>query len=144
MLLRPWNYWQKNGEPYPGTTELVAALERVLAVDDKHPGACHFYIHNDAIEANQHAVHADEQYIASEKPGGVYPIAYYPHNHHFLSFAATMAGRSELAIEHARKLGGAVPVEAAAMFNVLEPAIAYPSPIAPGTSRLRKRISAQP
>ncbi|MGH7674177.1 MAG: hypothetical protein ACREMV_02805, partial [Gemmatimonadales bacterium] len=28
MDLRPWNYWQKDGTPYPGTTEIIAQLER--------------------------------------------------------------------------------------------------------------------
>ena len=58
----------------------------------------HIYIRtgrwNDAIRANEHAIHADETYIAMEKPQGLYPIGYYPHNYHFLAFAATMAGRS--------------------------------------------------
>jgi tetratricopeptide (TPR) repeat protein len=49
MDLRPWNYWQPDGKPYPGTTEVVQVLERVLARDANHPGACHYYIH--AVEA---------------------------------------------------------------------------------------------
>lgn len=167
MLLRPWNYWQADGKAYPGTTELVSALEKAVETDPEHPGACHFYIHaveaaqpekavacaerlaslmpgaghivhmpghiyirmgrwNDAIEANIHALHEDEKYIASEKPSGVYPIAYYPHNHHFLAFAATMAGRRGLAIQHARAASEATPAEAAAAFVVLQPIVAYP------------------
>jgi tetratricopeptide (TPR) repeat protein len=52
MDLRPWNYWdQKTGEPYPGTTEIVAQLERVIGRNPNHPGACHYYIH--AVEAVQ-------------------------------------------------------------------------------------------
>ena len=77
----------------------------------------HIYIrvgrYADAIDANVHAVHADESYIASERPSGIYPIGYYPHNYHFLSFAATMAGRSEQAIDAAKKLVANVPVEVA-------------------------------
>ncbi|HXE58449.1 MAG TPA: hypothetical protein VNK43_10655, partial [Gemmatimonadales bacterium] len=49
MDLRPWNYWTREGRPYPGTAELVAQLERVIAANPRHPGACHFYIH--AVEA---------------------------------------------------------------------------------------------
>jgi tetratricopeptide (TPR) repeat protein len=68
----------------------------------------HIYIRvgrwNDAIEANIHAVHTDETYIADQRPVGVYPLAYYPHNYHFLAFAATMAGRSTQAIEAARQV----------------------------------------
>ena len=146
MDLRPWNYWkQPSGEPYPGTTDIVAKLERVIARDPNHPGACHYYIHaveavrpeqavpcaerlaalmpgvghmvhmpahiyirvgryNQAVESNIHAVHTDEMFIEGQKPQGVYPIAYYPHNVHFLSFAATMAGRSAQAVEAANTL----------------------------------------
>lgn len=49
MDLRPWNYWTPERKPYPGTTELVKELERVIARSPNHPGACHFYIH--AVEA---------------------------------------------------------------------------------------------
>ncbi|HEX3233958.1 MAG TPA: hypothetical protein VHR41_07155 [Gemmatimonadales bacterium] len=146
MDLRPWNYWkQPSGEPYPGTLEIVAQLERVLKKNPLHPGACHYYIHAveavqpqkalacaerlaklmpgdghmvhmpahiyirlgryaDAIESNVHAVHTDVMYIEDQHPVGVYPIAYYPHNLHFLSFAATMAGRSAQAIDAAKGL----------------------------------------
>ena len=49
MDLRPWNYWMPDGKPYPGTTEIVRQLERVIAANPQHPGACHYYIH--AVEA---------------------------------------------------------------------------------------------
>ncbi len=49
MDLRPWNYWTPQGEPYPGTEEIVRQLERVIARNPEHPGACHYYIH--AVEA---------------------------------------------------------------------------------------------
>ena len=58
----------------------------------------HIYIRvgrwNDAVQANQHAIHTDEVFIEGQHPMGVYPLAYYPHNIHFLAFASTMAGRS--------------------------------------------------
>jgi tetratricopeptide (TPR) repeat protein len=135
MDLRPWNYWQPDGTPYPGTKEIVRRLESVLARNPNHPGACHYYIHaveavnpkaavpcaerlarlmpgeghmvhmpahifirvgrwNDAVQANQYAIHSDEAFIEGQHPMGVYPLAYYPHNIHFLAFASTMAGRS--------------------------------------------------
>ena len=44
------------------------------------------------------AISADDTYLAICKPGpGVYPLGYVPHNHHFLWFAATMEGSSEIA-----------------------------------------------
>ena len=45
MDLRPWNYWTRDGEPQEGTGEAVAALERVIAANPKHPGALHYWIH---------------------------------------------------------------------------------------------------
>lgn len=50
MNLRPWSLWTPEGKPQPGTEELVATLERVLAADPWHPGANHLYIH--AVEAS--------------------------------------------------------------------------------------------
>ena len=51
MMLRPWQLWTAEGEPAPGTLELVAVLEGVLRRDPSHPGANHFYIH--AVEASK-------------------------------------------------------------------------------------------
>ncbi len=141
LNLSPWNQWTSGGSPQPGTLALVAALEKVIAMNPNHPGACHLYIHaveasrtperavpcaerlpalvpaaghlvhmpahiyvrvgryNDAVKANEHAVHVDEQYISDRGPQGLYPAMYYPHNIHFLSYAASLAGQSALAIE---------------------------------------------
>jgi tetratricopeptide (TPR) repeat protein len=168
MDLRPWNYWRReDGTPYPGTETIVAQLERVIAANPNHPGACHFYIHAveavapdkavpcaerlaalmpgvghmvhmpahiyirvgryaDAVDANVHAVHADEVYIEGEKPEGIYPLAYYPHNHHFLAFAATLAGRSAQAIAHAKKTAETTPAEVARQVPFVEPFLHYP------------------
>jgi tetratricopeptide (TPR) repeat protein len=51
MMLRPWQLWTLDGEPAPGTLELVAVLESVLKREPNHPGANHFYIH--AVEASR-------------------------------------------------------------------------------------------
>ena len=50
MNLRPWDYWTPEGDAQPGTEELIAVLEHVLALQPDHPGASHFYIHT--IEAS--------------------------------------------------------------------------------------------
>jgi tetratricopeptide (TPR) repeat protein len=68
-------------------------------------------MYREAEEANVHAVHVDERYIRDRKPQGFYPMAYYPHNLHFLYWAAAMAGRSEMAIKTARELVAKVPDE---------------------------------
>jgi len=58
----------------------------------------------DAYASNERAVKADEDYIAQCNAQGVYPLAYYPHNVHFLMWAAERQGRSQEAIFQARKL----------------------------------------
>lgn len=161
MDLRPWNYWMRDGRPYPGTEEIAKSLERVVARNPKHPGALHLSIHlweayepekaeqaadtlltlapaaghlvhmpghiyqrvgryDDAIKANQLAILADEDYISQCQAQGIYPLGYYPHNIHFLWFGATMAGRSALAIESARKTVNAVPKEAVEEMPILQ------------------------
>jgi tetratricopeptide (TPR) repeat protein len=91
----------------------VPCAERIA---DLMPGAghvvhmpAHVFIrvgrYADAIEANQHAIHADEDFFAEGKPGvTVYTVALHPHNYHFLSYAAGMAGNRSMALEAARHL----------------------------------------
>jgi tetratricopeptide (TPR) repeat protein len=60
MDLRPWDFWTPAGESQPGTEEIVATLETVLAKQPNHPLALHLYIH--AVEASpnpERAVVAD-------------------------------------------------------------------------------------
>ena len=50
MDLRPWDLWQEDGQPQPGTAGIIAVLEEVMRLDENHPGANHLYIHT--IEAS--------------------------------------------------------------------------------------------
>ena len=92
----------------------------------------HIYIrvgrYEDAIEANEHAVHADGALL--ERAGvarrGVYANGYYPHNYHFLSFAASMLGMEKTAVraahETARRLDRAA-VEAVPWVESVTPIV---------------------
>src|SRR6476646_5641920 len=62
----------------------------------------------DAQRSNELAIAADEDYISQCRAQGLYPMAYYPHNLHFLWFAATAEGRSKVAIDAARKAASRV------------------------------------
>jgi tetratricopeptide (TPR) repeat protein len=62
----------------------------------------------DAIKSNELAIAADEDYITQCRAQGLYPIGYYPHNLHFLWFAATFDGQSKLAIDAARRAASKV------------------------------------
>ena len=148
--LRPWNYWTRDGLAQEGTADAIAALERVLAANPKHPGALHYWIHlweptrtperaereadrllplmpgaghivhmpahiyyrvgryDDVVTSNQKAAAADEEYIAQCRAQGMYPLAYYPHNIHFVWMGATMSGQSRLAVEAARKTAASI------------------------------------
>ncbi len=75
--------------------------------------------YNDAIRANELAITADEDYITQCRAQGLYPMGYYPHNIHFLWFAATYDGQSAKAIESARKVAAKIPDEALKAVPVL-------------------------
>jgi tetratricopeptide (TPR) repeat protein len=53
--------------------------------------------------ADERAVKSDEEYISQCHQQGFYPLAYYPHNYHFLWATATLEGDSKTAIDAAIK-----------------------------------------
>ena len=63
----------------------------------------------DSVAVNQLAAEADERYIASCRAQGLYPVSYYPHNVHFLVWAAMSQGSSAIAMEAARKIQTSIP-----------------------------------
>jgi len=63
----------------------------------------------EAYESNVLASVADEGYITQCQAQGIYPLNYYPHNLHFLVWAATMQGRSKNALEASIKVAARVP-----------------------------------
>jgi tetratricopeptide (TPR) repeat protein len=66
----------------------------------------HIYIrvgrYHDGSLANELAIEADNDYVTQCRAQGIYPVAYVPHNHHFLWATATMEGRSADALDAAR------------------------------------------
>lgn len=54
--------------------------------------------------SNLHAVEVDSIYTTACHAQGAYPLAYYPHNYHFLAATATLEGNSKLAWMAAKKL----------------------------------------
>ena len=73
----------------------------------------HIYIrvgrYKEAVEVNQTAILADEDYISQCFAQGLYPLAYYPHNIHFLWSASSLLGDSDIAIDAAKKTAEKVP-----------------------------------
>jgi len=62
----------------------------------------------DAMQSNQLAVAADEDYISQCRAQGLYPMAYYPHNIHFLWFAAMFDGQLAAARDAGRKVASKI------------------------------------
>jgi tetratricopeptide (TPR) repeat protein len=58
MDVRPWDQWTKDGQPQPGTQEVLGALEAARLLDPNHPGALHLTIH--ALEASPQPERARE------------------------------------------------------------------------------------
>ncbi|MEM1369903.1 MAG: hypothetical protein AAGG02_18235 [Cyanobacteria bacterium P01_H01_bin.15] len=71
----------------------------------------------DSYEANRRAVEADESYITQCHAQGIYPLNYYPHNIHFMTWSAMMQGRPNKALDAARKIIEKVPPEIASSKN---------------------------
>jgi len=147
MDLHPWDLWDKEGNTKEWTPEIIATLEYAMAINPKHPGAHHFYIHvvetsfepekglysaqlfdeglvpgaghlvhmpshiyirtgdyHKGTLANIRAVKVDSSYVFACHAQGAYPLAYFPHNYHFMAATATLEGNSKWAIEAADKV----------------------------------------
>jgi len=94
-------------------------VESADRLGDLMPGAghlvhmpSHIYMrvgrYADSYDANVKAVVADEGYITQCRAQGLYPLGYYPHNVHFLSWSAMFQGRSEEALAAARKVAARI------------------------------------
>jgi tetratricopeptide (TPR) repeat protein len=115
---------EASNNPYLGV-ESAAKIEELM------PGAghiihmpSHIYIrtgHFDkAVSSNERAIAADEEYIAACQVGGTYPLGYYPHNIHFLSFAAAMQGQQEKALHACLRLQTKYPANSLEKYKGLQ------------------------
>lgn len=70
----------------------------------------HTYIrigkYHDGVVANEKAVLIDSLYVDACHAQGVYPLAYFPHNYHFIAACATLSGESKIAIKGALATAG--------------------------------------
>lgn len=55
----------------------------------------------DASDANERAISVDNNYVTQCHAQGLYPLAYMPHNRHFLWFSATLEGRRDVSLQAA-------------------------------------------
>jgi tetratricopeptide (TPR) repeat protein len=82
--------------------------------------------HADVIRVNELAAKADEDYITQCRAQGLYPLAYYPHNLHFIWMGASAIGRQGLALSSARKLAASVPADALSTVPILQGFLVVP------------------
>ena len=126
--------WVHLWEPTDTPERAEAEADRLLML---MPGAghivhmpAHIYQrvgrHGDVIRSNQMAAQADEEYIAQCRAQGLYPLAYYPHNLHFIWMGASASGRRSLALESAEKLAGVIPQEALGAAPILQGFLVVP------------------
>lgn len=83
-------------------------------------------LYREASIANEGGALADEEYLTWCRSGGIYPLAYYPHNLHFLWASRTMEGRSVEAIETARKLRSKLSAQSLVEFPPAEELVPVP------------------
>jgi tetratricopeptide (TPR) repeat protein len=92
MDLRPWDQWTLDGQPNPGTEEILATLDAVLRLNPNHPFANHLYIH--AVEASRNPERAD---AAADRLRNLQPGL--AHNVHMPSHIDIRRGRWQQAID---------------------------------------------
>lgn len=72
----------------------------------------HTYIntgqYHEGALANERAVKIDSLYVETCHEGGIYPLAYYPHNWHFLAACAALEGKGRRALEASRYMANHV------------------------------------
>jgi len=96
MNINAWKLRSLDGVPAPGTEEIVAILEAVLAKDPRHPGATQYYIH--AVEASPNP---GKGVPAAQRLPGMMPAA--GHLEHMPAHIMQRVGRYEDAAEANRK-----------------------------------------
>lgn len=91
----------------PENAEASADLLRDLVPGSGHlvHMPSHIYIRNgryhDGVTTNLKAAETDSLYMDACHAQGAYPLAYYPHNYHFIAACATLSGESKIALKGA-------------------------------------------
>ena len=83
-------------------------------------------MYRESLDVNRRAIGVDESYFRTSPSDPLYKSAYYPHNIHFVMVSAQVGGDGKTAIDAARKLDAAVPVELVKAFTIMQPIKASP------------------
>jgi tetratricopeptide (TPR) repeat protein len=92
MDLHPWNQWTPQGQPTPGTDEILATLDAVLKLNPRQPLANHLYIH-----ANEASLHPERATAAANRLRTLQPGV--AHNVHMPSHIDIRCGRWQQAVD---------------------------------------------
>lgn len=88
-----------DGGLVPGSGHLIHMPSHIyIRTGDYHKGTL----------ANINAVKVDSTYLTACHAYGAYPLAYYPHNDHFLAATATLEGNSHWAIKSSTRMAAGV------------------------------------
>jgi tetratricopeptide (TPR) repeat protein len=105
------HYYIHAVEASPDPGRAVAAAERLRGMMPASGHLEHMPAHimervgryEEASEANRRGIRADLTYLSKTKPLDYYNLVYTAHNYQFLAFSASMEGRSEEALDAARR-----------------------------------------
>ncbi len=86
MDLQPWDYWTDEGQPKKNTAEVLAAIDRAIAIDPHHPGALHLHIHAMESGPNPERAVASGDALRQRIPGSGHLV-------HMPSHIYTVVGR---------------------------------------------------
>ena len=115
----------ERGEPY---ADKLAALMPGAGHIVHMPSHIYFRVgrYTDSLASNEAASKVDEDYIAKTGAMGVYPIAYYSHNVHFVLVSAALLGDQPTVLAQADKLDKWLTNEVAAEIPFVQPVKAAP------------------
>lgn len=115
----------ERAEPY---AERLAALMPGAGHIVHMPSHIYYRVgrYGDALDSNIAASAVDEAYIAETGAVGVYPLAYYSHNIHFVLVSAQLLGDRATVLEQADKLDAWLSNEVASALPIAQPVKAAP------------------
>ncbi|MFC5411956.1 tetratricopeptide repeat protein [Larkinella bovis] len=95
-------------QPERGLASARFLEKRVAGAGHLEHMPSHIYIrtghYHESTVANLRAVEADRHYLKQLHAQGAYPLAYYPHNIHFIAATATLEGNRKMAMKAAREM----------------------------------------
>jgi tetratricopeptide (TPR) repeat protein len=69
MNLHPYDWWAPGGAPRPWTPGIEHLLERAMALDPRHPGAHHYWIHLQESSPHPQRAMASADFLRNAVPG---------------------------------------------------------------------------